>query len=72
MKYINVDNLLEKLQGRPSDSTISVAALRRMILEEKQIDIVNCKECRYYKENTIVCSRYGLEDDDYCSWAERK
>lgn len=36
------------------------------------VPVVRCKDCKYYKENTLVCSRYGLEDDDYCSWAERK
>ena len=35
-------------------------------------EIIRCKDCKYYKENTMVCSRYGLEDDDYCSWAERR
>ena len=36
------------------------------------VPVVRCKDCKYYKENTLVCGRYGLEDDDYCSWAERK
>ena len=36
------------------------------------VQVVRCKDCKYYKENTMVCSRYGLEDDDYCSWAERR
>lgn len=36
------------------------------------VQVVRCKDCKYYKENTLVCGRYGLEDDDYCSWAERK
>lgn len=34
--------------------------------------VTRCKDCKYYKKNTLVCGRYGLEDDDYCSWAERK
>ena len=38
----------------------------------EQPEIIRCKDCKYYKENTLVCGRYGLEDDDYCSWAERK
>lgn len=49
--------------------------LEQIIDEEPSIDavpVVRCKDCKYYKENTLVCSRYGLEDDDYCSWAERK
>lgn len=36
------------------------------------VQVIRCKECKYYKENTLVCGRYGLEDDDYCSWAERR
>ena len=48
---------------------------RQTILNLPSIDavpVVRCKDCKYYKENTLVCGRYGLEDDDYCSWAERK
>jgi len=36
------------------------------------VPVIRCKDCKYYKENTLVCGRYGLEDDDYCSWAERR
>lgn len=36
------------------------------------VQVVRCKDCKYYKENTLVCGKYGLEDDDYCSWAERR
>lgn len=49
--------------------------LDQIIDEEPSIDavpVIRCKDCKYYKENTLACSRYGLEDDDYCSWAERK
>lgn len=49
--------------------------LEKIIDEEPSIDavqVIRCKDCKYYKENTLVCGRYGLEDDDYCSWAERK
>lgn len=72
MKLISIESLLSKLEVRSADGMLSIAAVRKMIWDEKQIDIVNCKECKYYKENTIICNRYGLEDDDYCSWAERK
>lgn len=47
----------------------------RFVQEFPSIDavpVVRCKNCKYYKENTLACSRYGLEDDDYCSWAERR
>lgn len=71
MKLISIDSLLSKLEGRSADGMLSIAAVRQMIRDEKQVDIVNCKECRYYKEDTIVCSRYGLEDDDFCSWGDQ-
>jgi len=50
-------------------------AIDAIIESEPSIDavqVIRCKDCKYYKENTLVCGRYGLEDDDYCSWAERR
>ena len=51
------DRLVKALSGVPSIDAVQV---------------IRCKDCKYYKENTLACSRYGLEDDDYCSWAERR
>ena len=34
--------------------------------------VVRCKDCKHYNANHIECSRYGLKDDDFCSWGERK
>ncbi len=53
---------------------------RRMIeeLPSAQPEIIRCKDCKYaYKTfNSYTCQRvfhpFTIEDDGFCSWAERK
>lgn len=73
------DDLISRISLKQSIVTSLILGgyktLDQIIDEEPSIDavqVVRCKDCKYYKENTLVCSRYGLEDDDYCSWAERR
>lgn len=66
-----ISGLTREIDG---ENWIRVSEVRESIkaLSSPQSEIIRCKDCKYYKENTLACSRYGLEDDDYCSWAERK
>lgn len=71
MKLIDADKLMEN----KFKNDISYNAFCNLVKRQPSIDavpVIRCKDCKYYKENTLACSRYGLEDDDYCSWAERK
>ena len=67
--------------GTPNDSEVYAYARGLLLSIERNmralpsidaVQVIRCKDCKYYKENTLVCGRYGLEDDDYCSWAERR
>lgn len=68
MRLIDADKLMEN----KFKNDISYNAFCNLVKRQPSIDAVQVIRCKYYKENTLVCSRYGLEDDDYCSWAERK
>lgn len=74
MRLIDADALSEKLCG----TTIFIKdgeVFQRMINDAPTIDaveVVRCKDCRFRNQNTLTCSRYGLNDNDYCSWGERK
>jgi len=79
MRLIDADALAKFIDyghlNNPDEKLYSENDIREMIDMMPSIDavqVVRCKDCKYYKENTMVCSRYGLEDDDYCSWAERR
>lgn len=77
-----MDDLISRQELLESIEEVSVKGnvldddwVYRFVQEFPPIDavqVIRCKDCKYYKENTMVCSRYGLEDDDYCSWAERR
>ena len=41
-----------------------------MATEALQIDVVRCKDCRYYKCGVDLCESLG--DDGFCSYGERK
>ncbi len=44
------------------------------ITAEWQGEIVRCKDCKHRNEPScqIINSMYGIDDDDYCSYGERK
>lgn len=48
-----------------------------MAIEALQTDLVQCKDCRFWKNEhlCLVMSRYGSIDtkaEHYCSWGERR
>jgi hypothetical protein len=44
------------------------------LCREEQPERVYCLDCKYYDTEECMGRNafYGLKDDDYCSWAERK
>ena len=54
------------------DKCMEIEIQKRMDLELNAERVVRCKDCKFYKAGTLSCSRLGLNDDDYCSWGERK
>lgn len=74
-RYIDADKIIYSWQIDPDGQEHDGVTLQSIINKMPSIDavqVIRCKDCKYYKENTLACGRYGLEDDDYCSWAERK
>ena len=37
-------------------------------------ELIRCKDCKYYRKDRFVCdlTKYASDEDDFCSWAERK
>lgn len=82
-RLIDADYLIDDIEHclwdwESVDGITASTVLKQTITDIKNqptidaVQVVRCKDCKYYKENTLACSRYGLEDDDYCSWAERR
>lgn len=75
-RWIEIDTALLKTV---SVGGLSAKALWKRIMQQPSIDIVRCKECRYW--NTKGCrdgvgecewAYYMTKPDDYCSYGERE
>ena len=79
-KYIDADVLIkdtiqEFINPKPFRDTIM-----RMINKAPSIDIVRCKECRYWKwiewakefRCTLRNTAFNARADDFCSYGERE
>ena len=78
-RYIDAEWALQRM---PSEEMIS----KMVVANAPSIDIVFCKECKYYTKRKFtdgsgeiwaedICDHYNLtapNDDDYCSYGERK
>lgn len=40
--------------------------------EPDRVDVVRCKDCKYWKNGGCLTGRYDLKEMDFCSWGERK
>lgn len=76
-RYINIDDI--SLRKTISVGGLSAKALWRRIRQQPSIDIVRCRECKYWDDtipNEIYCSLLeGLCDisgDSFCSYGERE
>ena len=82
-RYINIDDI--SLRKTISVGGLSAKALWRRIQEEPSIDIVRCKECKYFIDNltendadeTYDACRWDWgrripKPDDFCSYGERE
>ena len=74
-KYIKIDTALLKTvtAGR-----MSAKALWRRIMQQPSIDIVRCKECKWYgTDDCYMCNEcqrkpFPTDADDFCSYGQRK
>lgn len=85
MRLIDADALIDDIDGDLTDSIAEGKAIEK-IMNAPSIDavlVVRCKDCKYkcetedgeWNPEDVVCSYWdtdGLEENDYCSYAERK
>ena len=88
-RYIDADELiadLEEWKQNPNNDDSSMDLVNHfqgIVRTEPTIDIVRCKECRWYdsgqneSDSWNYCTRHfghyiDTNDDDYCSYGERK
>ena len=79
-RYIDADALKDKLMnaiecGRRVDiPTQELEAMLSDVRNEPSIDIVRCKECKYYeaKEDWCYWRDEAITADDFCSYGERE
>lgn len=77
-RYAEVEQLIANLDnglwGKDWDKALAEAIIR----DAPSIDIVRCRECKYWKSTvqmpngTEVKCLYGRKPDDFCSYGERK
>ena len=67
-RYIDADALTEKV-SEYYENTSKVKMFMILVKTTPSIDIVQCKECKW----CMTClNPYSENDDDYCSYGERK
>ena len=79
-RYIDAEWLLNFFEPYPNDYQTPLGLLRACVDDAPSIDIVFCKECRYF--DGFDCNRFGepaeynspYSDDgnDFCSYGERR
>ena len=87
-RYIDADRLLLELydlidefseldeNGLHNERWCGIMDSKGIIVNAPSIDIVRCKECKRYEEDSIgwYCDRYKctMQADDFCSYGESK
>ncbi len=58
----------------PSDENDweELVAIADAIAEQEPIDIVRCKECKYYEADWCYWRDEAITADDFCSYGERE
>ena len=85
-RYINAEWLLNFFEPYPNDYQTPLGLLRACVDDASTIDaveVVRCKECKYYEtdecpmvyysplEDDVYDMRWWNKADDYCSWGKR-
>lgn len=87
MRLIDADALIEFIVEEAQDlRTLSTKTVGQAISKTPTVDavpVIRCKDCKFsmsgidkYNERYILCQlherSYGVIDDGFCKWAERK
>ena len=76
-RYIDVSNLDIPSDENDYDELVAFAdKVAEMITGAPSIDIVRCKECKYYKQSEAFCENgnglWQAGDECFCSYGERE
>ena len=72
-RYIDADALIKEIKQDIADNGLTERFVYYRIEEAPSIDIVRCKECRWYKDfDGCFFSTAEVDEDDFCSYGERK
>ena len=68
-EYINKEEVLERCEALPK---LYREAMRLFIKEIPSVNIVRCKECKYYEADWCYWRDEAITADDFCSYGERE
>ena len=51
---------------------VGITVSRNVMMDVPSIDIVRCKECKYYKDEWCYWRDVEIRADDFCSYGERE
>ena len=74
-RYIDADEFLEdnkEFADREIEHPRYQETVRELIDEAPSIDIVRCKECKYYEADWCYWRDEAITADDFCSYGERE
>ena len=73
-KWIDAEWLLNFFEPYPNDYQTPLGSLRACVDDAPSIEIIRCKECKYYeaKEDWCYWRDEAITADDFCSYGERK
>lgn len=69
--YYSMFDCKELERGKHWDGHTEKDVTRLLSLSSVQPEIIRCKNCKYYDSNDH-CFLQGAEEEDYCSYAERR
>lgn len=78
-RYIEYHDICSAIDNQQDGTGMTYEALAHAMVEIQlapSIDIVRCKECKWYKQSEAFCENgnglWQAGDDCYCSYGERE
>ena len=76
MRLIDADALTKEIKQDIADNGLTERYVFYRINEAPSIDIVFCKECKYYKQSEAFCENgnglWQAGDECFCNYGERE
>ena len=75
-RYIDAEWLMNFFVDIPDNFTLTIGNLRATVNDAPSIDIVRCKECKWYKQSEAFCENgnglWQAGDECFCNYGERE